>query len=164
MLKYIIADISANSSVCPHLFHETLAQSHDLGKQDGVVGQVRAQVAQHGEDVPGEIVKSFGRPRCLLAPQRRHQTTFGTFGDCSPKNTGRPESSHTALLSEFHLCFLSQHWIYSTAQNMCVYMPLTDAFNRKFGPVKTNNDFTLLGNKNQKVRKSQIFLLLFPSN
>lgn len=93
LLKYIRADISANSSVSPHLFHETLAQSHDLGKQDGVVGQVRAQVAQHVEDVPGQMVKAFGRPQCLFVPQRHHQTAFGTFGDCSPKNTGRSKSS-----------------------------------------------------------------------
>jgi len=57
------------------------------------VGQVRTQVAQHVEDVPGEMAKAFGWPQCPLAPQRHLQTAFGTFGDCSPKNTGRSKSS-----------------------------------------------------------------------
>lgn len=35
-----------------YLFHEGLAQTHNLGKEDRVIGEVRAQVAEHAECVP----------------------------------------------------------------------------------------------------------------
>lgn len=35
-----------------YLFHEGLAETHDLGKEDGVMGEVGAQVAEHTERVP----------------------------------------------------------------------------------------------------------------
>lgn len=35
-----------------YLFHEALAQTNYLGKEDRVVGEVRAQIAEHAERVP----------------------------------------------------------------------------------------------------------------
>lgn len=35
-----------------YLFHEGLAQPHNLGKKDRVMGEVRPQVAKHAECVP----------------------------------------------------------------------------------------------------------------
>lgn len=35
-----------------YLFHECLAKTHNLGKEDRVMGEVRAQVAEHAECVP----------------------------------------------------------------------------------------------------------------
>lgn len=35
-----------------YLFHEGLAQTHNLGKKNGIVGEMRAQVAEHAECIP----------------------------------------------------------------------------------------------------------------
>lgn len=69
------------SSALLYLFHEAFAQTHHLGKQDGVVREVRAKVTQHGEHVLKEVLKALNRSRSLSVPQRLQQAAFSTFRD-----------------------------------------------------------------------------------
>ena len=70
-----------------YLLHEALAQADDLGEEDGVVGQVRAQVAQHGDDITGQLLEGLHPPRGLTVLQGLPMASFGTFGDPSPEIT-----------------------------------------------------------------------------
>lgn len=78
LLHYVLAS--------SYLLHESFAQTHDLGKEDGVVGQVGAQVAQHAERVPAEVLEGLCRPRGPFVPQWVQNTSSCSFGETSPGN------------------------------------------------------------------------------
>lgn len=73
-----------------YLLHESLSQTHDFGKEDGVIGEVGAQVAQHAECVPAEVLEGLCRPRGPFVPQWAQNTSSRPFGETSPlkKKTG----------------------------------------------------------------------------
>jgi len=66
------------------LFHEALAQADDLGKEDGVVGEVRAQVAEHAEGVLAQVLEGFGWPGSPAAPQGPQHAPLGPLGNAGP--------------------------------------------------------------------------------
>lgn len=70
------------------LFHEALPQADDLGKENGVVGEVRAQVAEHAKGVLAQVLKCFGWPGSPAAPQGPQHTSFGPLGNTSPVGSG----------------------------------------------------------------------------
>lgn len=49
------------------------------------MGQVGAQVAQHGDDVTGQLLEGLRGPRGLTVLQGLQMATFGTFGDPGPE-------------------------------------------------------------------------------
>lgn len=51
-----------------YLFHEGLAQTHNLGEEDRVMGEVRAQVAEHAECVSAKVLKALCRLGGPLVP------------------------------------------------------------------------------------------------
>ena len=71
-----------------YLFHEALAQTHNLGEEDRVMREVRAQVADHAERVPAEVFEALCRPRGALVPQWMQHTSPRPFREAGPvRNT-----------------------------------------------------------------------------
>lgn len=62
-----------------YLFHEGLAQTHNLGKKNGIVGEMRAQVAEHAECFPAQVLKVLCRSRGSFALQRMQWASLGPF-------------------------------------------------------------------------------------
>ena len=67
-----------------YLFHEGLSQADHLGEEDGVVGQVGAQVAQHAEGVLPQVLEALGRPGGPAAPQWPQHTALRPLGNSGP--------------------------------------------------------------------------------
>lgn len=90
-----------------HLFHEAFAQTYDLGEKDGIVGEVRAQVTQHGEHVLREILETLDRRRSLPVPQQLRHGAFCTFRDPSPATTTQLSVHFQDKLNQQASCFLA---------------------------------------------------------
>lgn len=71
---------AAKASI-PYLLHEGLAQPHHLREKDGVVRHVRAQVAQHAEHLPPQVLEGLGGPRHPLTLQGAQLAALGSFGN-----------------------------------------------------------------------------------
>lgn len=53
------------------------------------MGEVRAQVTQHGEHILTEILEALDGTRSLPVPQQVQHAAFGAFRDAGPAETTR---------------------------------------------------------------------------
>lgn len=95
-----VVSVAAPLSSSSHLLHESFSQTHHLGEEDGVVGEVGAQVAQHAERVPAQVLEGLGGSRGPFVPQWVQDTPPRTFGETSPEK----QEDTTSTFNVFKIC------------------------------------------------------------